>query len=623
MSTSFCRYVSRVMLCAFVLIFAVHFTLFQFQAMRALWPSVDQTNMEQTIWNTLQGRFMRSTTYPPTGEVIRDFDDRITDSRLGTRVQPLQLVLLFPYSLWQRPETLVGLMCFVVALGAVPAFRIAQRRLNSPWGGLLGAGIYLLLPAVQTNVAWEIHGTSFIPPLLLASFDALESGKRGWWWLWALLAMGCREDIPFLVGWGMLWLAPAERRREAGVMAGVGLGWSLLNFLVIMPSFSGGVGTPYLARFFPPGTEISLAGMLTSLLQMEYWITQVVHFVTYNVLLALPLLFLYFFDWRALLAMAPLLVLNGFTWFQAARMPFFSHYSAPIVSWALIGALEGVLRLERWLKSHRPNFRWRGLILEALVVAVLAANYLQGYSPWSRGFVWPRPLRDPAVVDAILAEIPPDVPLSAGIHLAPRLAQRETLRFFPDLREAEWMAVDLWFWGDPYGVGEQVWRDVLTDPVWKVVRAEQGIVVLRKGSGPPAAVERAFRHSESNRLSPLSVRFGEAPTLWLSGVEAFPLPMGHLVLCSDWVNDGISVLPVLRTVSGETMILRSYHLLPGLFETRGEFRDCTQLIVPAGRSDAEIELSIVGREAVILDVGSWENRVRSESGALVLDLRRR
>ena len=31
---------------------------------------------------------------------------------------------------------------------------------------LMLAWVYLLLPAVQTNAAWDVHGASFLPPLL-------------------------------------------------------------------------------------------------------------------------------------------------------------------------------------------------------------------------------------------------------------------------------------------------------------------------------------------------------------------------------------------------------------------------------------------------------------------------
>lgn len=604
-----------------------YFTLFQFQMSRAFWPGVDQTNMEQTVWNTAHGNFMRSTVYPPTGEIIRDFTDRFTESRLGTHVQPSLLLLVVPYILSPCTETLLVLIGVAVGLGAIPLFRLARRRLGSAWLALAAALVYLLLPAVQTNSAWEIHGASFLPPLMLAALDAAESGKRSWWWAWALLAMGCREDIPFLMGWAMLWLAPVARRREAGVMAALGLGWGLLNFLVIIPHFSGGGGTPYLTRFFPPGTEASMAGMLATLRQPSYWLGQALHFLQYNLYLGLPLLFLYWLRYPAWLALAPMLALNSFTWYEAARLPFYSHYSAPIVAWTVVGAVDGWVALARFLTRFRPALRWQPLLAAALLMACGATGMMQGYLPWDRGFVWPEPLRPAAAMDALLAQIPPDATVSAGIHVAPRLARRETLRFFPDLREATWIAVDVWFWGDPYGAGYEVWEAVLRDPQWETVAAQDGLVILRRGNGPPQGVEAALAPVASGSLPVLQAQFGALDLgVQLQGVRVYPLPFGHFIVCSDWLSVGGRYTPQFQVQAGGGVYpLASVRLAPGFLVRPGVQRDCTQPSAPVDLAGATLGLRVVDAAGVVLPVmipapGDWAGRASTVDTMLVLDL---
>ena len=278
---------------------------------------------------------------------------------MADHVQPILLLLALPYALVPRAETLLVVMCVAVALGALPMYRIAHRRLQNPWLALLFAAGYLLLPALETNSGWDIHGTNFLPPLLLAGLDAAQSGKRGRWWLWALLAMSCREDMPFLVGWAFFWLVPREQRRTASWMLSLGFVWSLLNFLVIIPHFAGGSGTPYLVRFFPPGTELTPADMLSVFSQFDFWRSTLLHFLEYNLRLGIPVFFLYLLHTPSLLAMLPTLLINGLSWFQAARIPSYSHYSAAIVPWVLVGVVEGFVILERWLQQHRPTIRWR------------------------------------------------------------------------------------------------------------------------------------------------------------------------------------------------------------------------------------------------------------------------
>jgi uncharacterized membrane protein len=598
-----------------IVAFALYFSLYQLQAHAALWTGVDLTNVSQTLWNTLHGRFMRSTVYPPTGEYVADFSDRVTVSRLGTHVQSFFLALLLPYGLCECLDILMVLMCLALALGAVPAYRLALRRFDSPWAALAVAWLYLLLPAVQTNAAWDVHGTSFLPPLLLAGLDAAERGKRAWWWLWILLAMGCREDVPFLAGWAMLWLAPREERRTAVAMFGVGLLWSVLSFFVIIPHFGGG-GSPFLAFFFPPGTSITLEGIVQALRDPQYWGAQVAHFLEYNLLLGLPFLFLYYLHWPALLAMAPLLVLNGLSWNQAARLPFFSHYSAPIVAWAWVGTVAGVVSLARFLRRRRPRLEWRALIVVALLMTVLLVGWMQGYLPYSRITVWPRAVRMRREIAPILADIPDEAVLSANIHLAPQLARRPTLRFFPDTRDADWLALDVWNWADPYGPAIPVWETILADAGWEMVAARDGVLVLRRGNGPPQDVAAAFVPQSASALPELEVSFGAE---WrLTGAEVFPLPLGHFVLCTDWVGTppASPVAPGLRLTSDATpQPLDSHRLLPSLYQTAGVIRDCTQLSGAVPGSDVKIWLSLADAtgeplSAVVREASQdWEGHV--------------
>lgn len=611
------------LLCVAITAYVLYFVSYQFAMHTAQWTGVDQTNMEQTIWNTLRGNFMRSTVYPPTGDVIDNFGDRQTESRLGSHVQPLQLLLAVAYALFPRTETLLVAVGLAGGLGAIPLFRIAQRRLGSSWLALACAVTYLVLPAVQTNSSWEIHGASFVPPLMLAALDAVESKKGAWWWGWTLLAMSCREDIPFLMGWAMLWLAPTKQRRDARVMFVLGLAWSLINFLVIIPHFSGGRGTPFLSRFVPPDTPVTGPAILQNLWQPAYWAQQAVHLLEYNVHLGLPLLFLYWLHGPTLLAIAPMVLLNSFTWYQPARLPYFSHYSAPIVAWVVSGALNGLNLLAHYLARQRPDLHWRPLVTLALLVASSAANVVQGYFPWSRGAAWPQPLRSETELESLLARVPRDASVAASLSLAPRLARRETLRLFPDLRDVDWITVDLWFWGDPYGIADRVWRDVLEDPAWETVDARSGIVILKHGDGPPQSLASAVRAVEPPRF-PLDARFGAPDSeLQLRGIWVRPLPLGHFTLCTDWHNRHGSAVATVGIDGFPHQQLDAVRLLPQLSTAYGDFRDCTQLSAVQLTGATRVSISVTDDRGRLLpislrDADTWEGRAFVDGRALLL-----
>jgi hypothetical protein len=522
------------------------------------------------------------------------------------------------------------LASLVVALGALPLYSIVRRRFGSSLWALGFALAYLLLPAVETAVGWDVHGTSFVPPLLLASLDAAERDRRGWWWAWALLAMGAREDLPFLVGWAMFWMVPRRHRREGAVMLALGTSLSLLYFFVVIPYFGGGEGTPYLTRFLPPGYAPTLAGALDAARTGAFWRASLVHFVTYNVRLGLPLLFLFWLHPPSVLAMAPFLLLNGLSWYEPARFPELWHYSLPIIPWALVGTTEGFLRLERVLLRWKPDFRWRNVLGEALAVSVVGSHLVAGFTPLSLGFTWPQPSGREAAVQAVLAHIPQDAAVSADMTLAPHLAQRPTLRLFPDTRDAEWVVVDLWFGGDPYGSKEAIWQGLVVDQSWETVEAREGLVLLRTGAGPPEGVEDALRDF-ALELPPLDVGFGEGEEeIALTGLGVYRKPLGLTYLCTRWRREWSSLtVPQVALVEaeGETEArsLDGWGLVPQVFAKPGSFIDCTDLLVGRYTSEPTVRLFVEGEEGRKLpitefDTFALEGEIERKGEALLLRL---
>lgn len=604
-----------------IVLHAAYFSVYQIRRHR-FFATMDMVSVEQPIWNTVHGRFMRTTYYPMTGEPVSDFEARQTETLLADHVQPLLLALALPYALFPATETLIVLMCVTVALGAFPMYSLALRRLRSPAWALAFAIGYLLLPVVQTNSAGDLHGLRFVPTLLLAALDAAERGKRGWW-VWALLAMGAREDVPLLAGWALVWLAPAEKRREAWWLFGVGSVFSLVCFIVIIPGFGGG-GTPYLARFFPLGTAMTPAGILGMLAYPGFWRTNLVNFIAYNIRLGLPLLFLYFLHWPSLLAIAPVLVMNGFSWFPVALYPNLSHYSALAVPWILIGAVEGLLRAEVFLRRWRPHVHWRGLVGEALFVSLAATTVISGYTPFSLGYVWPEPTGREPWMEEVLRIPPAENVVSAESHLGAHLAQRVTMRFFPDTRDAEWILMDFWGGHYFYITAPEHWRELLTSPEWETVRAGEGLLLLRRGAGPPRDVAAAFAIPPELPALPLQVTYQDAQqTLRLQGVRMQRRTGGVVLFCTDWQREGAAgALEVILSHSeeiSEGALLDGLRFYPNLFSQPGAVRDCTQFIAGSG---AVVRLAVRDAAgdwlpAVLETPGAWEGRVQVASPGVV------
>lgn len=155
-------------------------------------------------------------------------------------------LVLFPlaplYALWRSPLLLLVVQSLALALGAVPAYRIAARELGSRGAGIVFAAAYLLYPAVGFVNLFEFHPEALsVTPLLLA-FDALRTGRLRATGLWLGLAVLGREDVA-LVAIAMAVHALIARtpdgRRAAGICAGIGVLSLLVTFAVLRPAFAG------------------------------------------------------------------------------------------------------------------------------------------------------------------------------------------------------------------------------------------------------------------------------------------------------------------------------------------------------------------------------------------------
>ena len=178
-----------------------------------------------------------------------------------------------------------------------------------------------------------------------------------------------------------------------------------------------------------------------------------------------------------------------------------------------------------------------------LVASVIGAHIVSGYTPLSLSFVWPAKTGREPTIQALLRQIPDNAPISAEMHLAAHLAARETLRLFPDLRDAEWIVIDAWFGGDPYGSFVNTWQGILQDPTWETVAAHDGLILLHKGLGPPQAIEGAFQPSDTLVLPPLDAWFGRTEDgLQLRGLNIYCRAAGLCYLCLEGIKTGASPL---------------------------------------------------------------------------------
>jgi uncharacterized membrane protein len=405
-------------------------------------------------------------------------------SRLALHVELFYLLLALPYALWPDPRLLLLAQAALYALGAIPVYALAARRLShgpeasgpaltkdeqpsskggqvGPWSlvligrtvandreqarslaraaGLAAALIYLLFPVAQTAVLLDIHGDTLAMPFLLFALDALD--RRAWrsYALWLALALSCKFYVaaPVALLGLLVWWCYGERR--AGLLTiGAGLAYGLLAFFVIRPLFTTAEtsslhrGANYLAFYF---------GQAELLLQ-----TANLRVANALVLFA-PLLIPLTRGWIWLLPGLPIVAAALLSTVDGSYA-YGSHHYAIAVPFLVMAAIDGIDRrqrrvgaLARYPGHQAPPAPRRPACLDLGVTLLCTALFSLALvdTPLSPLFWSGQPNRglDPsrygvtsrdALKEPFLhAQIPADAPIAVSLHLAPHLTDRETL----------------------------------------------------------------------------------------------------------------------------------------------------------------------------------------------------
>ncbi len=470
-------------------------------------------------------------------------------SRLASHVEVIYYLFALLLRIWSDPRALLIAQSVLVAMGAIPVYRIARRRLpvTSSFHFALG---YLLFPTAVAAVLFDFHGDTLAMPLLLWMLDALDA--RAWlrFWLFLCLSLLCKFYIAapvFALGLTLLTVrtAPFEladfpRRRRLGLaICTTAALYGLLTLLVVRPFFStsiSGHSGSYAQFYFGAVSSIGLIGVLDRVLNLLAVLT--------------PSAFLW---WRALPTAAPAFAIIGpalISTGPGAAYAWSYHHYAAAVPFIVAGSIMGAARLVEQTKNARLRRRNAvavgALFLGASLVFHVGLNDTPlgltfwrsepgfGLSPGSYG----RTSRD-ALKDRWLAEaVPSGVPLAASNFLAPHLFKRESLYLvrYPDeptaarlpqiLPQVQLAIPDALFdfvqrsgAGFVGGVAYDVdaIRQLLQAPTWGLTAARDGLLRFEREPQPERVLQqRIARVADS---SAAQARFADVIELVQSRVD--------------------------------------------------------------------------------------------------------
>lgn len=439
----------------------------------------DLGNVEQTVWNTVHGRFFSMTDPYGQSQV----------SRL-TFHGDLFLVTLVPfYAAVPRTETLILLQVLAVASGGWALFLLA-RRVWSPWWGALFAGVYYLLPTLQWATIFDVHAVTFATPLILWAVYAAVCRK---YWLMAtmiILAMTTKEEIGLsLILIGIFVWRWQKQRRWGMAAIGIPLLWSLAMLLIILPSTradTANTSPVYSSPFGNSAARIVLSAVehpfsfgraLTGTIAQRYF-WQVGG--EYGFLFLLN-------PWS--LGALPDTVINIIS-AKPAQHLIISHYTGGMTPWLLVGTMYGAW----WLWRRLQKVQWmsvRPRIISTSIVGWLVlwggyAAYAFGPFPgarndWTRFATWKNVYAAP--VKTWEKTIPSSAAVSVTNNIGSHFARRERLYSFPIGTELSDYAVVLEGHATPeVATQAEVTAKVVelkSNPNWQVVFRNGDMTVLK------------------------------------------------------------------------------------------------------------------------------------------------
>jgi uncharacterized membrane protein len=455
----------------YILVFAV------LACLKLAWfrQGFDMAGNEQTIWNTLHGRPFRISVF---AFMEYDFDD-------GPVLLQLPLALL--YGIYPSPYTLLVLQTLALGLAAWPLYLIGRDIFPAAWQALALVAIYLLHPTTQHINMYEFQLRAFMIPFALGALLFLRRGRL-WPYVALLFLMMCtKTEAGFtLVAFGLyaLWL----RRPWPFAVIPLVLGplWVLIALGVIVPRFSTGNFITEIYDYGRLGGSVGevIVNVITNPLLLWQTIATPPKLDFLARLFGLHG-FLALLSPTALLGL-PILLMNLIS---PNRVQWSLNYQYPalIYPFLIVASAEGLVRLSRWLA--RTRIARSRLIAAGTLLMVVFAMYAS--LAWNNVAVSLWRVREPpervAAANALLAQVPPDAAVAATSFLAPHLAQREEIYFFPGsgsypreyIDRAEYIVAD----SRPPGNNRQVIEllaEYMRRPDWELVAQEGDFVLLRQ-----------------------------------------------------------------------------------------------------------------------------------------------
>ncbi|HVB72974.1 MAG TPA: DUF2079 domain-containing protein [Ktedonobacteraceae bacterium] len=525
------------------LIFSVFFIYVHIGRQDAyLTTAEDLGTYDQAIWNIMHGPFIHQTIC----NIVSDTNCYNLSGipRFAIHFEPILFPISLLYLFIPGPKTLLVLQTLVVAAGAFPAFWLARLRLRNDLVAVGIAVLYLMYPALQQAEIFDFHAVTMTAALLMFTLYFMYTRRTLWLFVFAILSMACKEEIPLVIAFFGLWSILFQQRWRTG-LALVVLSMLWVGMTLLVYHFASPNGHPLLSSrysYLGKGPLQILEYIIRHPRSLiEQHLLDHDHSQYIRILLApagyLPLLA----PWVLVMAF-PSMAVNLLSSDRNQYLGVF-QYSAEIVPVLIFSTIEAIVLITwliQWymktvspsqagqsardtragaspalvnarsmqkLDAH-PFSRWVQPVVLCLLIVFALFNVVNqdisyGALPFSRGFSWPHYSAHDTTANKLIAMIPPNASLSAQSNLVPHVSERTHMYLFPyGDTTADYIFLDVTNFTYPLGSSSFISevKKVLLSGNYGVLAAQDGYLLLKRGLPSPGIAANSPAQSGNDVL---------------------------------------------------------------------------------------------------------------------------
>ncbi|MFL5627195.1 MAG: DUF2079 domain-containing protein [Ktedonobacteraceae bacterium] len=539
--------------------------------------------MDQAIWSALHGQLLHQSIC----NVVNDTNcySAAGISRFAIHFEPILFPVSLLFLLWPGPKTLLVLQTLVVASGAFPAFWLARLRLRNELAAAAIALLYLLYPSQQQATVYDFHAVTFTAALLLFTLYFMYTRRTIWLFVFAILSMACKEEMPLVIICLGLWSMLFQQRWRTGLaLVLLAAAWLALGFLVI--HFYSPTGQSLLTSRYAQLGDSPLAIAKTLLLHprntLRLYVFEYFHRMYLRILFS-PVMYLPLLAPWVLVLAVPSLALNLLSSNGNMHSGYF-QYNAEIIPVLIFATIEGIVvllwlvqwcmkrfqvirqkRVEAELEEPRPakpQLHVHGMHLVMLVCVIglliysmiradqahgavpfssVSADAFQGLTQYSPKFQWPQTNAHLNLAQRFINMLPATASVSAQSHLVPHVSERMNMYLFPYADDhADYIFLDVT--GNtypllPFPYIREV-KKVLLSGNYGIVAAQDGYLLLKRGLPPPGVSRYSAYSSSTSPGASISDVLPQLPPEFCSFVRVAPSQVQGPLQVTFNTNDG-------------------------------------------------------------------------------------